>query len=399
MKKKVLVIGFSGIANAVVKALFLEGCDVIVAPGNAWSEGFCKRRKDLDYDSPNLVEEAVKMSVDAVFFTKWYKQDFSETGIKVFGFRKGECILELDREFGRKLAGSTRSNYIVLPKEVDVLCPGPKWGKRKIASNLFNTFFAKDKYDILRRKEDVFYEHIEGTEIAVTWMQNKSGIRAFHTNFEYKRLCSGNVGILTGEMGTLIKSDVSEFMMDNIVVPLAEVLRDSGYVGMIDANFIWSLRDGKFYFLEWTARSGYPTMQISLPMICNPYEFLFEEDYPEFVNPWSCGVLIVTSSFPYFLKTKGSPDDNYIGDVYIDSDGFDNFTIEDAQEVSIVDKGMFVRMPLSMIGVAYGLGQTREIARSQCMKRARMICRGDMFFRDDVGKEAVDKLWIMSKSV
>lgn len=166
------------------------------------------------------------------------------------------------------------------------------------------------KRDFRDDLEVVVTEYIDGVEVAVGAFVGPEGfVLPWNMNFEHKRLFPGDIGPLTGEMGTVIfnadlRSDVDtlfQFLFGRREWWYAR------YYGAayVDMNLIVSAEDGKPYFLEFTARFGYPHLPILLPSIKTPIGKILH-DVPKGImkrfeaDPgWVVGVSYAAKGYPF----------------------------------------------------------------------------------------------------
>jgi phosphoribosylamine--glycine ligase len=76
-------------------------------------------------------------------------------------------------------------------------------------------------------------------------------------NFEHKSLFAGDMGVATGEMGTVVRVVKKSKLADMMLKPITEHLHKIGYVGYIDVATIIG-EDGTPWPLEFTVRDGWP---------------------------------------------------------------------------------------------------------------------------------------------
>jgi phosphoribosylamine--glycine ligase len=126
--------------------------------------------------------------------------------------------------------------------------------------------FMLDYWDRTQRRKVPFLlqEFIPGIEMAVGgWVGRDGFLGMFLENFEFKKLMPGDVGVNTGEMGTLMKYCRLEDskLAQEMLLPLEAQLIRQGYTGYIDVAVIID-KKGRPWPLEFTTRPGWPLMQI-----------------------------------------------------------------------------------------------------------------------------------------
>jgi phosphoribosylamine--glycine ligase len=126
--------------------------------------------------------------------------------------------------------------------------------------------FMLDYWDRTQKVKVPFLlqEFIPGIEMAVGgWVGRDGFLGMFLENFEFKKLMPGDVGVNTGEMGTVMKyCPIEESKLaQEMLLPLEAQLIRQGYTGYIDVAVIID-KKGKPWPLEFTTRPGWPLMQI-----------------------------------------------------------------------------------------------------------------------------------------
>lgn len=109
-------------------------------------------------------------------------------------------------------------------------------------------------------------EIVSGMEVALSgffnghdWLRNDSGEVVGFLNHEQKKMCDGDLGPTTGEMGTLFLGvDESNDLLEKVLLNevITEKLRDNDYRGVFDINCI--VTDDGIVGLEPTSRFGVP---------------------------------------------------------------------------------------------------------------------------------------------
>jgi phosphoribosylamine--glycine ligase len=253
---------------------------------------------------------------------------------------------------------------------------------------------GKDLYEILSHNKKVLEKKIKtfqlqkrvtGVEVgAAAFFNGHDFIYPVNIAFEHKRLFPGELGPLTGEMGTSMFWCDSNNLSKATVERMKDSLKESGYVGYIDVNCIVNARG--IYPLEFTCRFGYPTISIQaegmlsewgefLHAIANgqPYDLRIKKGF-------QIGVVCTTPPFPYedpsevaiykdssILFKKQSTEGIHLGDVKIE-DGVWRVAGNSGYDL-----------------VVTGSGTTMEEARKHAYNRIDNIILQNMFYRTDIG--------------
>lgn len=108
----------------------------------------------------------------------------------------------------------------------------------------------------------ILQEKVSGVEMAVGGWFGPGGFnQGWCENWEEKKLMNGNLGVATGEQGTVVRYVRSSRLADKVLAPMAGTLEKMGYCGYIDVNCIIG-EDGTPWPLEFTMRPGWPTFNI-----------------------------------------------------------------------------------------------------------------------------------------
>lgn len=255
--------------------------------------------------------------------------------------------------------------------------------------------------DLWQKKAPTFQlqKFITGVEIGVgAFFNGKDFIYPININFEHKRIFPGDIGPLSGEMGTLMFWSEPNIIFRNTIEKLKPVLIESGYVGYFDLNCIVNGRG--IYPLEFTTRFGYPTIQIQSEGITMPTgEWLYK----------------LANNEPFILKTKKGfqigarvlvpshlvrKNDKETIEMYRDlpilfkkPENLDGVHIEDVKKTK---DGLWRIAGISgCLLVITASGATVLETRHQIYTRIKNIMIPDMFYRIDIGTkwlEDSDKL-------
>ena len=234
-----------------------------------------------------------------------------------------------------------------------------------------------------------------GVEVAVgAFFNGREFMLPVNVNFEHKKLFPGDIGPATGEMGTLMFWSAPNRLFNATLAKMAPKLREEGFCGYMDVNCI--VNGQGIYPLEFTARFGYPTIQIQTDALLEPVaDFLFHmasgaSRAIKVKRGFQVGVRVVLPPYPFRdPKTFASlSEDAAIVFKRSHPDGApdscpDGVHIEDVRRV---DGQWRVTGSSGVALVVAGHGQTVREAREQAYRRVRNILIPNMYYRTDIGE-------------
>jgi phosphoribosylamine--glycine ligase len=173
--------------------------------------------------------------------------------------------------------------------------------------------YMLERWKAAKRHKGAFIlqEKVDGVcEMAVgAWCGPHGFNRGFCENFEFKKLMNGDLGVATGEQGTVIRFVEQSKLADMVLKPLERTLRRNGYVGYIDVNCILDAA-GRPWPLEFTMRPGWPTYNIMQSLLEGDHaEWLAalakgEDTRPFKMNTVATGVVMSIPDYPYSHITR-----------------------------------------------------------------------------------------------
>ena len=348
--------------------------------------------------------------------------DLRKKGKPVIGGSRYTDQLEMDREFGQKEMKKYGIN--VLPhyefsdydKAISFIKRHPGRYVFKPSGNvpsagkgllfLGQEDDGKDLLDLLTQNKDIWQKKapvfqlqkfVNGVEIAVgAFFNGQNFIRPINVNFEHKRLFPGDLGPLTGEMGTSMFWTKTNPIFKATLEKMKPDLVKSGYHGYIDLNCVVNNRG--IYPLEFTTRFGYPTIQIQLEGILTPTgEWLSKlaqgQNFElKTKKGFQIGARVMVPS--YFVNAK-DPDVKMYRDLPILFKKQNNLEGIHIEDVKVIDGVWRIAGQSGCLLVVTGSGLTMKEAQYKVYSRIKNIMVQNMFYRVDIGAkwlEDSDKL-------
>jgi len=234
----------------------------------------------------------------------------------------------------------------------------------------------------------VLMDYLQGVEVGVgAYFNGENFLSPACIDFEHKRFFPGDLGELTGEMGTIVSYRLSQRLFDTVLAPVTAMLRDGGYCGYINVNLIAN-EDG-LWPLEFTSRFGYPGFAICEALHVDPWETLFStmvhknSRHFRTQSGFASGVVLTVPPFPYRYGyaelSKGLP--IHLRDSLSPADRSALHFAEVAlQGGQLVTSGV-----TGYLGVATGVGPTPGIANAQALDVAQGVVVPNLRYRRDIG--------------
>ena len=246
----------------------------------------------------------------------------------------------------------------------------------------------KRSWTLHETPECVLMDYVDGVEVGTgAFFNGERFLAPANLDWEHKRFFPGDIGEMTGEMGTIVTYRGAEKIFDATLGKLAPLLAESGYCGYINLNTIVN-GDG-IWPLEFTSRFGYP----GFPILSALHEETWDSIFSAMIRRdrvtiktrpgVAAGVVLTVPPFPYpdgYAELgKGMPIvfDELMTEADRDSLHFGEVTLEDGQ---LVTAGM-----IGYIMVVTGVGDTVENARHAAYERVGKIAIPKMRYRNDIG--------------
>jgi phosphoribosylamine--glycine ligase len=246
------------------------------------------------------------------------------------------------------------------------------WLKRQIASK------KQIKQCILQRKIDIL------SEIGVSGWVGPEGFLPdrFQLCFEHKKLCVGEHGPSTGEMGSVCQYMEADDLVKDYLLPMEPILKTLGHRG--DFSFGGAVdASGKCWFFEWTARMGYPAWFIQQASHKgDPAQWMKDllegKDSLRVSYDVAIGVVMAQPPFPY---QHDVPRDMVEGNPI---QGVDEAKEQIHLCSVMMNKGKYETTG-PYVAVATGLGKTISRAQDKVYKAVDAVRFPDRILRTDIG--------------
>ena len=236
----------------------------------------------------------------------------------------------------------------------------------------------------------ILMDYISGIEIGVgAYFNGAHFLQPACLDWEHKHFFTGNLGELTGEMGTVVTFRGAENIFKRSLLLLESRLKQSGYCGYINLNMIANA-DG-LWPLEFTSRFGYPGYCICGALQQDSWESLFKRMlkktslYIATNSGFAVGVVLNVPPFPYRygyeLLSKGLPI-LFQPSITESEQQLLYFNEVAKQNDTLVTSGV-----TGNVATAVGAGETIEAARKSAYNLAEKVILPNIRYRQDIGAD------------
>jgi hypothetical protein len=163
-----------------------------------------------------------------------------------------------------------------------------------------------------RRPSFILMDHVEGVEMGVgAYFDGERFLEPACLDWEHKRFFAGDMGELTGEMGTVATYERSRRFFERRSAGSRRCSREHGHVGYVNLNTI--VNEDGIWPLEFTCRFGYPGFADARAAPGDAWGELFRRwrgGAAALCGPARAsrvGIVLTTPPFPYSRKQVDEP--------------------------------------------------------------------------------------------
>jgi phosphoribosylamine--glycine ligase len=235
----------------------------------------------------------------------------------------------------------------------------------------------------------VLMQHMSGIEMGVgAYFDGDRFLAPACLDWEHKRFFPGDLGELTGEMGTVVTYTGTETFFEKTLRRMEPLLKQNGYCGYINLNTI--VNEDGIWPLEFTCRFGCPGYAILEPLQETSWADLFKTMVTRSAGnfqtkPGYCvGVVLTTRPFPYNRKRVPSEPAGlpvlFEGEIADSERPHLHFAEVGKQNGELVTAGMH-----GWTMIVTGLGRTVGAARAAAYSLADRVVIPNVRYRRDIG--------------
>jgi phosphoribosylamine--glycine ligase len=237
----------------------------------------------------------------------------------------------------------------------------------------------------------ILMAHLEGIEMGVgAYFNGERFLTPSCLDWEHKRFFPGDLGELTGEMGTIVTYQNTARFHELTLGRMAPLLQRGGYCGYVNLNTI--VNDDGIWPLEFTCRFGYPGYAILDPLQATPWGELFHAMVTRTgtalaTRPgFAAGVVMTTPPFPYSRSFVHEP----VGlPIVLDGVSEDERRHLHYGEVRLKDGQLVTSGAYGWTMVVTGTGGTVREARDRANDLAARVVIPNARYRRDIGDRLI----------
>ena len=236
-------------------------------------------------------------------------------------------------------------------------------------------------------------ERLEGVEVGVGgYFDGREFLRPRNLDFEHKRFFPGEMGEMTGEMGTLAAYEGADALFDATLGRVAPLLARAGHVGYVNLNLMVDERGA--FPLEFTCRFGNPGFAVLAALQRDGWgDLLVRMASPggraggfAALPGWSVAIVLTVPPFPAVDPAAGPEDDvpaSFLRDPAADAAEAPHYHLVDVRRAE--DGQLLGRRRSGHLMIVTGTGPTVPAAQAGARARARNVVAPELRWRADIG--------------
>jgi phosphoribosylamine--glycine ligase len=265
-------------------------------------------------------------------------------------------------------------------------------GRMRDGRDVVAVLAAKFRQSETTRMSFVLMTYVDGIEMGVgAYFDGERFLAPACLDWEHKKFCAGDLGELTGEMGTVVTYERTGVFFRQTLAHMAPLLKQHGHCGYINLNTMVNVQG--IWPLEFTCRFGYPGYAILDPLQRTPWSTLFKGMVSRngrdlCTSPgFAVGLVMTTRPFPYVRKLVPEP----VGlPILFEGDlterdrkniHFGEIGLEGSQLVTAGYQGWTM--------VVTGTGSTIAEAQADAYQLAQRVVIPNVRYRNDIGAKLI----------
>ncbi|MGZ6131981.1 MAG: hypothetical protein ACXWLF_08150 [Myxococcaceae bacterium] len=315
--------------------------------------------------------------------------------LAMLGLRTAETHVFVDFEAAARFVRERRRRYVYKPDGTGFASTRTYVGQLEDGTDLLAILARQSAtWPADTPVRFILMDHLSGVEMGVgAYFDGRRFLRPACLDWEHKRLFPGDLGELTGEMGTLATYDGSDRFFEATLARVEPWLAKAGYCGYINLNTLVNAEG--VWPLEFTCRFGYPGYAVLSVLQPDGWAELFRQllsgEGGSFrTRPgFSVAVVLTVPPFPhrdgYARLSKGLPIT-----FRADLDEEEQRLHLHPGEVTRAGGTLLTAGSVGYVMVATGAGHDVPAARGAAYRTAAKVVVPNLRYRLDIGQRFID---------
>ncbi len=315
--------------------------------------------------------------------------------LAMLGLRTAETHVFVDFEAAARFVRERRRRYVYKPDGTGFASTRTYVGQLEDGTDLLAILARQSAtWPVDTPVRFILMDHLSGVEMGVgAYFDGRRFLRPACLDWEHKRFFPGDLGELTGEMGTLATYDGSDRFFEATLARVEPWLANAGYCGYINLNTVVNAEG--VWPLEFTCRFGYPGYAVLSVLQPDGWAELFRQllsgEGGSFrTRPgFSVAVVLTVPPFPhrdgYARLSKGLPIT-----FRADLDEEEQRLHLHPGEVTRAGGTLLTAGSVGYLMVATGAGPDVPAAREAAYRTAAKVVVPNLRYRLDIGQRFID---------